>query len=132
MWMLMFILYPCLGVFASQLWRQSPSLCPTGSTVLFCSVPSSSVQAFTQMTGSLSQGTATSAGEYLHVSQPVSICHHFVFFSCSLFVFCSTRCVLFSHCTVDEGKVSYERRRTNVFLLLCFCSITGVIKLIGD
>lgn len=56
---------PC----SRESWEQSPHSAQQDK--LSHSVVFRPVQALAQMTESLSRGTATSAGEYLHVSQPV-------------------------------------------------------------
>lgn len=113
-------------------------------------MPSSSVRALAQMTGSLSQGTATSAGKYLHVSQPVCLflclnlsSFHCLssLFSCSLF-YSSQHSLSVTHSLMknngsavrnkkghlfEKGKVSKESRETKCFQCRCANLIFPVV-----
>lgn len=136
--MLMYILHSCVWVCLPL----NPGSSPPRSAQqdkLFCCIPSSSVQTLAQMTGLLSQGTATSAGEYLHVSQPVCLflCLNLSSFHCLIFLFSSSLFYSTQHTPAvtvwrmpndgsavrnkkghlyEERKLSKESRETKCFI----------------
>lgn len=99
-------LFPSLC--SCESWKQSPHSAQQNK--LSHSVVFRPVQALAQMTESLSRGTATSAGEYLHVSQPVCffLRLNLSSFHCLLSLFSrslfhsSQRSLSVTHCLVEN------------------------------